>query len=119
MTTATSNGSTDTTTAGATGQPEKPFGMAKVREAETYHDASLLHDAICEAEKLCTAVSRAVTDAYFRDMRNDEAGSTGLTATQTAESHPMQVKAREALNCLKAAEDYTRRLLLSDYEPPF
>ena len=36
-TTAASNGSTDTTTAGATGQPEKPFGMAKVREAETYH----------------------------------------------------------------------------------
>ena len=31
----------------------------------------------------------------------------------------MQVKAREALNCLKAAEDYVRQLLLSDYEPPF
>ena len=38
-TTAASTGSTDTDAAEATGQPEKPFGMAVVREAETYHDS--------------------------------------------------------------------------------
>src|SRR5207245_1192040 len=62
-TTAAGNGSTDTTTATAeaTGQPEKPFGMAVVREAETYHDASLLHDAVFEAVQLGTAIQHAVS----------------------------------------------------------
>ena len=118
-TNAASNGSTGTTAPEATGQKEKPFGMARVREAETYHTASVVHDALAEAEKLYTAVYRAVTDAYFRDIRNDEADSTILTAVQTAESPPMQAKAREALNCLQAAETYVRQLLVSNYEPPF
>ncbi len=119
-TNAASNGSTGTTASEATGQKEKPFGMARVREAETYHTCSVVHDALAEAEKLYTAVYRAVTDAYFRDIRNDdEADSATLTAVQTAESPPMQAKAREALNCLQAAETYVRQLLVSNYEPPF
>ena len=124
-TAAASNGSTDTattasdaTTAEATGQKEKPFGMAKVRETETYHTFSVAHDALSEAERLCAEVYRAVTDAYFKDLRKDADG-TSLTATQTAESPPMQVKIREALNCLEAAETHVRQLLVSTYEPPF
>ena len=119
-TNAAANGSTDTTSASeATDQPERVFGMAVVREAETYHTASVLHDAAFEAESLCTAVQRAVSDAYFKEIRKDQADKTGLTATQTAESAQMQAKVQEALNCLQAAQDYARRLLVSTYEPPF
>jgi hypothetical protein len=119
-TTAASNGSTDTDTARAeaTGQEEKPFGMAKVRETETYHTFSVAHDALSEAERLCAEVYRAVTDAYFKDLRKNADG-TGLTAVQTAESPPMQVKIREALNCLEAAQTHVRQLLVSTYDPPF
>ena len=118
-TTAASNSSTDTDAAEATDTPEKPFGMALVREAETYHDASVLHDAVFEANQLCTAIQHAVSDAYFRDVRKTKTKDTGLTATQTAESPQMQAKAQELLNCLQAAEMYVERLLVSTYEPPF
>ena len=120
-TTAASNGSTDTDTARAeaTGQEEKPFGMAVVREAETYHDASVLHDAVFEANQLCTAIQHAVSDAYFRDVRKTKSKDTGLTATQTAESPQMQAKVQDLLNCLQAAETYVQRLLVSTYDPPF
>jgi hypothetical protein len=118
-TTTASNGSTDTdaATAEVTGQPDKPFGMAVVREAETYHDASVLHDAVFEANQLCTAIQHAVSDAYFRDVRKTKNKDTGLTATQTAESPPMQAKVQELLNCLQAAQTYVQRLLVSTYEP--
>ena len=44
-TNAAANGSTDTTSASeATDQPERVFGMAVVREAETYHTASVDRD---------------------------------------------------------------------------
>ena len=118
-TAAASNGGTDATTTEATGQKEKPFGMAVVREAETYHTFSVVHDAVSEADKLCAAVYHAVTGAYFKDIRKDQADGTGLTAVQTAESPPMQAKIREALNCLQAAQTYVRQLLVSTYEPPF
>jgi hypothetical protein len=118
MTTTTTAASTDTT-AEATGQPDKPFGMAVVREAETYHDASLLHDAVFEAERLGTAIQHAISDAYFRDVRKTKTKDTGLTATQTAESPQTQAKAQELLNCLQAAQTYVQRLLVSTYEPPF
>ena len=118
-TTAASNGGTDTTASEATGQKEKPFGMAVIREAETYHTASVVYDAVSEADKLCAAVHHAVTSAYFKEIRQDQADSTGLTATQTAESPPMQAKIREALNCLHTTESYLRQLLVSNYEPPF
>jgi glycine cleavage system pyridoxal-binding protein P len=115
---AASNGSTDQAAAAVTtGQPERITGMAQVREAETYHAASVLNEAACEAERLCTAVYRAVTDAYFKDVRHN-ADSDGRTATETAESPEIRGKAEEALNCLHAAECYLRRLL-TGYEPPF
>ena len=119
-TAAASNGSTGTTTASeTTGQPDKPSGMAKVREAETYHTCSVAHDALSEAERLYTEAYRAVTDAYFKDLRKDPEASTSLTAVQTAEAPPMQSKLREALNCLQAAETHVRQLLVHNYEPPF
>ncbi len=116
-TTAASDGGTDATTAEATGQPDKPFGMAVVREADTYHTATILYEAVGEADRLCTAIQGAVSDAHFRDVRKSRAKGTGLTATQTAESPPVQAKIREVLNCLQAAEDYVKRLLVNTYEP--
>ena len=118
-TSAASNGSTGTTASEATGQKEKPFGMAVIREAETYHTVSVVYDAVSEADKLCAAVHHAVTSAYFKEIRQDQADGTGLTATQTAESPQMQAKIREALNCLHTTESYLRQLLVSNYEPPF
>jgi predicted DsbA family dithiol-disulfide isomerase len=113
--TAASNGSTGTQT--ATGQPERITGMARVNETETYHAASIMNAAMSEAERLCDAVYRAVTDAYFKDVRNT-ADSDSRTAAETAGSDEIQAQAKEALNCLQAAERYMRRLL-TDSEPPF
>ncbi len=119
-TTATaSNGSTDTTTAEATGQKERPFGMARVREAETYHTATILYETASEIDNLCDAVYRAVSDAYFRDVRKAKTKDPALTAVQMAESPPMQARIREALNCLQAAEEQVRRLLVSNYDPGY
>jgi hypothetical protein len=117
--TTTTNASTGTATAEAAGQPDKPFGMARVREAETYHNASVLDDAVSEAYRLVTALQHAISDAHFGDIGKAREKGTGLTATQTAESPPMQARVQEALNCLQAAQDYARRLLVSTYEPPF
>ena len=82
-TTAVSKGSTETTTAG---KPERLTGMAQVREAEAYHTASVMHDAIFEADRLCSAIYRAVTDAYFSHVREDQADTEARSATETAES---------------------------------
>lgn len=112
---AASNGGTDTQTAAA--QPERITGMARVYETQTYHAASIMNEAVSEAERLCGAVYRAVTDAYFKDIRKN-ADSDGRTATETAESDEIQAQAKEALNCLQAAERYIRHLL-AGREPPF
>lgn len=112
--TAASNGSTGTTT--ATGQPERITGMARVHETEIYHAASIMNAAMSEAERLCSMVYRAVSDAYFNDVRNN-ADSDSRTATKTAESDEIQAQAKEALTCLQAAERYMRRLL-TGAEPP-
>ena len=112
---AASTGSTGTVT--ATGQPERITGMARVGETEIYHAASTMNAAICEAERLCGAVYRAVTDAYFKDVR-DTADGDGRTATETAGSDEIRAQANEALNCLQAAERSMRRLLTGS-QPPF
>jgi hypothetical protein len=124
MTTSTKaadNGSTATTTTGQvtadTGQPERITGMAQVREAETYQAATVMNQAVSEAERLCAEVYRAVSDAYFKDVRKN-ADSDGLTAVQAAESPEIRSKAAEALKCLYAAEQYVQRLLAGS-ETPF
>jgi len=95
-TTAVSNGSTDT----PTGRPERLTGMAQVREAEAYHTASVMHDAIFEADRLCSAIYRAVTDAYLSRIREDQADTEARTATEMASSPEVRDQAAEALRCL-------------------
>jgi hypothetical protein len=108
-----SNGSTDT----PAGKPERLTGMAQVREAEAYHTASVMHDAIFEADRLCSAIYRAVTDAYLTRIREDQADPEALTAAETADSAEVRGQAAEALRCLYAAQTYLQSL--TNYEPPF
>ena len=112
-TTATGNGSTDT----PAGKPERLTGMAQVREAEAYHTASVMHDAIFEADRLCSAIYRAVTDAYLTRLREDQADTEAGTAAETADSPEVRGQAAEALRCLYAAQTYLQSL--TSYEPPF
>jgi hypothetical protein len=109
---AVGNGSTDTGTAD---QPERVSGMARIRNTEAYHTADILHDAAFEAERLCNAVYQAIYDAYYNQVRTDQKARTGLTVAQTAESPQVQAKLQEALNCLHAAEEYAKRLLVNTY----
>ena len=113
-TTATGNGSTDTT---ATVKPERLTGMAQVREAEAYHTASVMHDAIFEADRLCSAIYRAVTDAYLTRIREDQADSEAPRAAETASSPEVRDQAAEALRCLYSAQTHLQQL--TNYEPPF
>ena len=115
-TTAASNGSTDTDTT-TTGKPERLTGMAQVREAEAYHTASVMHDAIFEADRLCSAIYRAVTDAYLSRVREDQADAEARTAAETASSPEVRDQAAEALRCLYAAQSHLQQL--TNYEPPF
>ena len=114
-TTVAGNGSTDT--APATGKPERLTGMAQVREAEAYHTASVMHDAIFEADRLCSAIYRAVTDAYLSRVREDQADPDAPSAAETAASAEVRDQAAEALRCLYAAQNHLQQL--TSYEPPF
>jgi hypothetical protein len=113
-TTAAGNGSADTATAG---KPERLTGMAQVREAEAYHTASVMHDAIFEADRLCSAIYRAVTDAYLTRIREDQADAEARTAAETAASAEVRDQAAEALRCLYSAQSHLQQL--TSYEPPF
>lgn len=117
-TTAVSNGSITTDAdSGTAAKPERPKGMAQVREAEVYHDACVMNEAMAEAERLCAVIYRAITDAYYREVRRS-AGNQGRTAAEVADSPDIRGKAEEALNCLHAAEQYARRLMAGS-QPPF
>src|SRR4051794_28552099 len=100
-TTAASNGSTTTPDAdsGIARQPERATGMARVREAELYHAASVMNEAVSEAERLCGVIYRAISDAYFKDVRRN-ADNDGRTAAEVADYPEIRGKAEEALNCL-------------------
>ena len=113
-TTTTASNSTAETLAG---KPERLTGMAQVREAEAYHTASVMHDAIFEADRLCSAIYRAVTDAYLSRVREDQADTEARSAAETAASTEVRDQAVEALRCLYSAQAYLQQL--SNYEPPF
>ena len=112
-TAAVSNGSTNT----PAGRPERLTGMAQVREAEAFHTASVMHDAIFEADRLCSAIYRAVTDAYLTRVREDQADAEARTAAEMADSPEVRGQAAEALRCLYSAQTYLQSL--TNYEPPF
>jgi hypothetical protein len=105
-TSAASNGGTTPASA-----PERLNGIARVKDAEAYHMASVAHDAAFEAERLCSQIYRAASDAYLRDAVGP------ATAAEAVESPAMQDNISEALRCLVATENYLRSL--SCGEPPF
>jgi hypothetical protein len=109
MTTSTkaaSNGGTAPAPA-AEPKPDRPTGMAQVRQALAYHTSSVMNDAAFEAYRLCDQIHRAVADAYLRDH----------TAAETAESPDITANVQEALDCLRTARRYLESL--TSYEPPF
>ena len=94
--------------------------MAEVREAETYHDASVLHDAVFEANQLCTAIHHAVSDAYFRDVREDQ--GQGHRPDRDPDGRvPAGARPRppRALHCLYAAADLPAAAASAPTSPPF
>ena len=113
-TAAAGNGSTETA---AAGKPERLTGMAQVREAEAYHTASVMHDAIFEADRLCSAIYRVVTDAYLSRIREDQADPEARSAAEMAASAEVRDQAAEALRCLYSAQSYLQQL--TSYVPPF
>ncbi len=117
MTTTTTTASNGSTTETPAGKPERLTGMAQVREAEAYHTASVMHDAIFEADRLCSAIHRAVSDAYLSRIREDQADTEARSAAETAASPEVRDQAAEALRCLYAAQSYLQQL--TSYEPPF
>jgi hypothetical protein len=76
-----------------------------------------MNEAVAEAERLCAVIYRAITDAYYREVRRS-ADSQGRTAAEVADDPDIQGKAMEAMNCLHAAEQYLRRLAEGS-EPSF
>lgn len=109
---AASNGSTTTPAA----KKERLSGMARIREGEVFHTASVMHDAVYEADRLCAEIYRAINDAYFKRSCGDQADAEIRTVTETAESTQVQKQIDEALRCLSAAQAFLQRLTS---EPPF
>jgi len=109
---AASNGNTATAPAS---KPERPTGYARLREAEVYHASSVMQDAAFEAERLCEAIYRTVSDVF----RNRLDLPAGPTTVEVAESPEIRAKAIEALRCLRVAEEYLYRFAPVMDQPSF
>ena len=83
--------------------PERLNGMARVREAQSYHLASLAHDATCEAERLCSQIYRTASGDYLREPATTD-------APNVADDPAIHAKAHEALECLATAITYLNSL---------
>jgi ferric-dicitrate binding protein FerR (iron transport regulator) len=101
---------TATTDKTASNGSKRLTGMTRVREAETWRIASVMHDAAFEAERLCEQVYRAISDAY-QPSQGDS------TAAATAASPDIRARAQEARLCLYAAAGHLTALI-GDGEPP-
>jgi len=77
--------------------------MAYVQEADAWRTASVMHDAVFAAERLCNDVYRAISDAY-------KPGGDSSAVT-TAASPDIRAKAEEARRCLYAAVNYLTVLI--------
>ena len=94
---------TATTTAAGNGStkaaPKRTTGIARIKEAQAYHLASLVHDAAFEGERLCNDIYRTASDAYLRD---GNASSISQAAAALAEP-AIRDTIDEAIECLNAA----------------
>jgi hypothetical protein len=104
---ATGNGSNTTTTA-----PERPVGVAYVRDAEAYHLVTIAHVAAYEAERLCNQIYRAASETRFGDSP-DSVSAADVLADPDTKGHM-----NEAIRCMNVAAGYLNTLL-GDTEPPF
>ena len=85
------------------GSVQPPSGMARVREAEAWRTASVMHDAAFEAERLCDEIYQAITSAYMPR-------SCQTSAAEVAACYDIAVKAGEARDLLQAAITYLSTL---------
>jgi hypothetical protein len=104
---AASNGSNDPAST-----PELKTGLAYVRESADYHLANIAHDSAYEATSLCMDIYRAASDAHTHSA------PTGSQDAPVLADPGMQLKIKEALDCLYLAQDYLQRLIVRD-DPPF
>jgi hypothetical protein len=116
MTATTEAASNGSVTARAAAKKERLSGMARIREGEVFHAASVMHDAVYEADRLCAEIYRAINDAYFKRSCEGQADAEVRTVAETAGSTQVQKQIDEALRCLAAAQAFLQRLVS---EPPF
>jgi hypothetical protein len=83
--------------------PEQIHGIARIREAQSYHLSSLAQDAAYEAERLCSQIHRTASEGYLRVPGPAE-------APDLADDPAIYGKAREALACLATAITYLNYL---------
>jgi hypothetical protein len=90
---------------GTKAAPERVSGMARIREAQSYHLSSLAHDAAFEAERLCSQIYRTASDgfSYLHEP-------TATEAKNVADDPAIHAQAREALACLATAITYLNYL---------
>jgi hypothetical protein len=86
--------------------PERVSGMARIRDAQSYHLSSLAHDAAFEAERLCSQIYRTASDGYSSYLHEP----TSAEAKNVADDPAIHDKAREALACLATAITYLNYL---------
>jgi hypothetical protein len=80
--------------------PERTNGMARVRDAQIYHLASLAHDAAWEGERLCSGLYQTASAGYSY-QRQSEPGALNM-----ADDPAIAAKTREAIACLYTAITY-------------
>jgi hypothetical protein len=88
--------------------PDRTTGMARIKEAEAYHVASVAHSAAFEGERLCNEIYRTASDGYLRDTHVNE-------AAETLADPATQRKIEEAACCLVVAIEHLCSLMA---DPP-
>jgi hypothetical protein len=104
---------TATTKAASNGSTDKPAerlsGIARIREADIWRIASVMHDAASEADHLCRAIYDAIYDAYQPSGHS--------TAAELAASKDIRDQADEAYRCLQLAASYLQDLTRTEESP--
>jgi hypothetical protein len=88
--------------------PDRTIGMARIKEAESYHLASVAHSAAFEGERLCNEIYRTAFDSYMRDTHVSE-------VAETLADPATQRKIEEAACCLVVAIEHLCSLMT---DPP-
>jgi len=92
--------------------PQPKTGLVYVQDSIGYHLANIAHDAAYEATSLCMDIYRAASDAHTRNA------PVGSQDAQVLADPGIQLKIKEAFDCLDLAQEYLHRLMARN-DPPF